>query len=112
MGALLQARAQGRGVLLDVVLSDAAGFAAVPRDLGMTAPGSLLGGALPEYGVYPCADGLVAIAALEPHFRQALTEVAQGGSQAQIARWCKTHSAAQLTALAQQHDLPLWAWPT
>ena len=112
MGALLQARAQGRGVLLDVALSDAAGFAAVPRALGMTAPGSLLGGALPEYGVYPCGDGLVAIAALEPHFRQALTEVAQGGSQRQIARWCKAHGAEQLTALAQQHDLPLCAWPT
>lgn len=112
MGALLQARVQGKGVLLDVALSDAAGFAAVPRALGMTAPGSLLGGALPEYGVYPCADGLAAIAALEPHFRQALFHVAQGGSHRLVARWCKAHSAAQLMALAQQHDLPLWAWAT
>ena len=112
LGALLQARLQGKGVLLDVALSDAAGFAAVPRALGMTAPGNLLGGALPEYGVYPCADGLAAIAALEPHFQRALAQVAQGGTHRHITRWCKTHSAAQLTALAQQHDLPLWAWTT
>ncbi|MDD4887092.1 MAG: CoA transferase [Thiomonas sp.] len=112
MGALLQARLQGRGVMLDVALSDAAGFAAVPRTLGMTAPGSLLGGALPGYGVYLCADGLVAIAALEPHFQQTLFLLAQGGTRRHITRWCKTHTAAQLTALARQHDLPLWAWTT
>ncbi|HML82799.1 MAG TPA: CoA transferase [Thiomonas arsenitoxydans] len=112
LGALLHQRAQGRGAMLDIALSDAAGFAAVPRALGMTAPGQLLGGALPEYGVYACADGLVAIAALEPHFKQALALAAQGATHRAIARWCKSHTAAQLTALAQQHDLPLWAWTT
>ncbi|MGC8807526.1 MAG: CoA transferase [Thiomonas sp.] len=110
LGALLQARTLGKGVWLEVALSDAAGFAAVPRALGMTAPGSLLGGALPEYAVYRCADGLVAIAALEPHFRQALFAVAQGGTRRHLSRWCKAHTAADLTALAGQHDLPLWAW--
>lgn len=112
MGALLQARLCGRGVLVDVALSDAAGFAAMPRALGITTTGSVLGGALPEYDVYRCADGLVAIAALEPHFKQALAQAAQGRTRRHIARWCKTHGAAQLTVLAQQHDLPLWAWAT
>lgn len=112
LGALLQAKVLGQAARLDIALSDAAGFAAVPRALGMTAPGQLLGGALPEYGVYPCADGLVAIAALEAHFQRALAQVAQGMTHRAITRWCKTQTAAQLTALAQQHDLPLWAWTT
>lgn len=110
LGALLQTKMQGRGVMLDVALSDAAGFAAVPRALGMTAVGSLLGGALPEYGVYACADGLVALAALEPHFQRALEQAAGGRSRRHISRWCKAHTAAELTTLAAQHDLPLWAW--
>jgi crotonobetainyl-CoA:carnitine CoA-transferase CaiB-like acyl-CoA transferase len=110
LGALLQARLQGKGVWLEVALSDAAGFAAVPRALGMTAQGSLLGGALPEYGVYRCANGLVAIAALEPHFRDALFAQARGSTHRQVARWCRAHTTTELTALAEQHDLPLWAW--
>ncbi|MDY0330283.1 MAG: CoA transferase [Thiomonas sp.] len=110
MGALLHQRAQGRGALLEVALSDAAGFAAVPRALGITAPGQVLGGALPEYGVYRCADGLVAIAALEPHFQRALTQAAGGMTRRAIAHWCKARTAAQLSELAQQHDLPLKAW--
>ncbi|CUA99005.1 CoA transferase [Thiomonas bhubaneswarensis] len=112
LAALLQAKLQGQGAQLDIALSDAAGFAAVPRALGMTVAGELLGGALPEYGVYVCADGLVAIAALEPHFQRALAQVAQGTTRRSIARWCKAHSAAQLNALTRQHDLPLWAWTT
>jgi crotonobetainyl-CoA:carnitine CoA-transferase CaiB-like acyl-CoA transferase len=112
LAALLQARAQGAGVWLQVALADAAGFAAVPRDLGMTTRGGVLGGALPEYGVYRCADGLAAVAALEPHFRQALFALTQGGTRRHIARWCKAHTATQLAALAEQHDLPLWAWVT
>lgn len=112
MGALLQAKLQGQGARLEIALSDAAGFAAAPRALGMTAPGQMLGGALPEYGVYACADGLAAIAALEAHFQRALAQVAQGTTHRSIARWCKSHTVAQLTALAQQHDLPLWAWTT
>ncbi|WP_298292075.1 CoA transferase [Thiomonas sp.] len=112
LAALLQSRQQGRGVWLDVALSEAARFAAVPRRLGITAPGQMLGGALPAYGVYRCADGLVAIAALEPHFAQKLQQAAQGGARRQIAHWCRQHTAAQLMALAQQRDLPLWAWTT
>lgn len=112
LAALLQSRARGRGVRLDVALSDAAAFAAAPRALGLTAPGGQLGGALPEYGVYRCADGLVAIAALEPHFRDALFAFTRGGTQRHIARWCRAHTAVELNALSQQHDLPLSAWTT
>ena len=37
---------------------------------GLLAPGTLLGGASPLYGLYRTRDGWVALAALEPHFRE------------------------------------------
>ena len=111
MGAVMQARASGCGAHLQVALSDAARFAALPRDTGLTETGALLGGGLPGYAVYPCRDGLVAVAALEPHFAEALARIAGGASRAALARWCKMHGAAELEALAAEHDLPLQAWP-
>lgn len=110
LGALLQAKATNRGSYLPVALSDAAAFIAVPRALGLTRDGAILGGALPEYGVYRCADGYVAVAALEPHFARALAEAAGGRTRRHIARWCRAHRAAELDAVARQRDLPLQAW--
>ena len=110
MGALLQARASKQGAFLQVALSDAAAFVAVPRALGLTRTGAVLGGELPEYGVYRCADGYVAIAALEPHFAQALAEAAGGRTRGRIARWCRAHRAAELDAIARRDDLPLRSW--
>ena len=111
MGAIMQARASGCGVHLQVALSDAAGFAALPRDAGLAGAGTLLGGSLPGYAVYPCRDGLVAVAALEPHFAESLARIAGGASRTAIARWCRAHGAAELEALAEEHDFPLRAWP-
>ena len=111
MGAIMQARASGCGVHLQVALSDTAGFAALPRDAGLAGAGTLLGGSLPGYAVYPCRDGLVAVAALEPHFAESLARIAGGASRTAIARWCRAHGAAELEALAEEHDFPLRAWP-
>ena len=43
-------------------------------DTGCPAPGTLLGGAVPGYGLYRSSDGWLAVAALEPHFLRRLTE--------------------------------------
>ena len=110
LGAVLQAEWQGRGVHLQVALADAAALAAVPRAIGLTAAGSLLGGALPGYGVYRCRDGLVAIAALEDHFASRLKAVAGTMTAPGLRRWAASRTAAELTALAAEHDLPLKAW--
>ncbi|MHB1691364.1 MAG: CoA transferase, partial [Thiomonas sp.] len=125
MGALMQAAARRGGgttrnaspaapgvpgAHLQVALADAASFAALPHGAGLTLAGGLLGGALPGYAVHPCRDGLVALAALEPHFAAQLATVAGGPSHAAIARWCKAHTVAELHALALEHDLPLEAW--
>ena len=110
LSALLHARATGQGAALEVALADAASFAAAPRIAGLTAPGALLGGGLPGYGVYRCADGFVAVAALEPHFAAALERVAGGTSARAVGSWCRLHDAAELNALAAAEDVPLHAW--
>lgn len=55
-----------------MALSEAALDLALPVRWGMTGPESPLGGASPYYRIYPAAQGHVALAALEPHFVQAL----------------------------------------
>ena len=110
MGAVLQSRHDQCGVRLQVALADAAAYAAVPRQVGLTSPGGMLGGALPNYAVYACRDGLVAIAALEPHFAAALAEAAGGSTRKAIARWCRAHKASELQTIATARDLPLDAW--
>lgn len=70
---LLLARERGKGSgYAEVPLSEAAAAMAEPYRYGSTAPGSLLGGGIPEYNIYPAADGWVAVAALESHFKQHL----------------------------------------
>lgn len=111
-----KAGAAVKGRYVEVPLSDAAAYAALPRQHGMTVPGELLGGGFSAYGVYPCKGGLVAIAALEPHFQAALwaavggTRGAKPKSHAPIKRWCAGQTPTELNAAAQAHDLPLLAW--
>ncbi|HEY8050885.1 MAG TPA: CoA transferase, partial [Ramlibacter sp.] len=57
-----------RGVFIEVALSDAAAYLALPRTWGLTKPDGAVGGAHAGYRVYACKDGRVAVAALEPHF--------------------------------------------
>lgn len=66
-------RSQGAGQAW-VALADAAESFAVPLREGMTAPGGVLGNGVPQYNIYATRDGYVALAALEPHFLQALLE--------------------------------------
>jgi crotonobetainyl-CoA:carnitine CoA-transferase CaiB-like acyl-CoA transferase len=57
-----------------VALSDAAAIFAEPLRYGSTIPGATLGGGIPEYNIYKTSDGWVAVAALEPHFKQRLED--------------------------------------
>ncbi|QXL84769.1 CoA transferase [Comamonas sp. NLF-1-9] len=118
--AVLQAqlaRAQTQhGVCIEVALSDAADWLALPRQWQLTGPHGAVGGAHAFYRIYPCADGRVALAALEPHF--AARMLAQLGlapgtdpSSPQLheatAQWLSVRSRAELDALARAHDIPL-----
>ena len=106
------------GLYLEVPLSDAAAYLALPRRWGLTQASGPVGGAHAGYRVYPCKDGRVAVAALEPHFAAALCAAAgveRSDMHAMLAR--PTHEAvaaffasqtrAELEFLAVEKDLPL-----
>jgi alpha-methylacyl-CoA racemase len=106
------------GAYFEVALSQAAGYLALPRRWGLTQPGGAVGGAHAGYRVYPCQDGRVAIAALEPHFAKALCEAAAAGPGDMKSMFAPaTHEAVraffasrtreELDRLAAERDLPL-----
>lgn len=124
--AVLQAQllraAKGKGVFLEVALADAAGYLALPRSWGLTTPKGSVGGAHAGYRVYPCKDGRVAVAALEPHFAQALCAAAgladasrkgmlAPATQQAIAAFLAGRTRGQLDRLAREHDVPLLTLP-
>jgi alpha-methylacyl-CoA racemase len=107
-----------QGVFIEVALADAAGYLALPRQWGLTQPTGAVGGAHAGYRVYPCKDGRVAVAALEPHFAAALCNAAglepprgpamfQPATHAAIAAFFASRTRAQLTQLAADQDIPL-----
>ena len=124
--AVLQARLQqllqGKGVRLEVALSNAAAYLALPRHWGLTTKGAAVGGGHAGYKVYPCKDGRVALAALEPHFAAALGAAvglpssnimamfAPTTHQA-IAEYLQGQTRAQLDTLAAEKDIPLYTLP-
>lgn len=120
--AVLVSSRSGRGILREVGLAQAAQWLALPWNWGLTQPVGDVGGAHAGYRIYPCADGIVAVAALEPHFAQRLCEAAdlllshptdmrkpeihQG-----VARFLAARSCEELMQLAQDRDIPLHALP-
>ncbi len=110
---------KGKGVNLEVALSDAAAYLAQPRNWGLTLPTGAVGGAHAGYRVYPCKDGRVAVAALEPHFAAALCAAAGVESSADrlamfnpathqtIAAWLLKQTRKSLDKLAVDKDIPL-----
>lgn len=118
LAAVTVARSTGRGQFQSVALSDAAAWLALPRQWGLTRPDGAVGGAHAGYRVYPCRDGRVAVAALEPHFAAALCAVAGvpvhgpqtlflPATREALARWFLHRSRAELDRVAAEHDIPL-----
>ena len=116
--AVMHQRSKAKGVYLEVALSSAAGYLALPRAWGLTTPGAAIGGAHAGYRVYPCKNGRVAVAALEPHFAARLCAeagVAADGVKAllvpathqAIAAFLLTQTRQQLDKLAVAKDIPL-----
>lgn len=104
----------------EVALADAAGWLALPRHWGLTRPDGAVGGAHAGYRVYACADGRVAVAALEPHFAQRLCEAAglpaasamgDAAVHAHLRAWFARQSRTALDALAAERDIPLHTLP-
>jgi len=116
--AVMVQRSTGKGVFQEVALSDAAAWLALPRSWGLTMPTGAVGGAHAGYRVYPCKDGRVAVAALEPHFAAALCTAAgltvsdmrtlfKPETHAAIAAFLKGMTRQQLDRLSVAKDIPL-----
>jgi crotonobetainyl-CoA:carnitine CoA-transferase CaiB-like acyl-CoA transferase len=116
--AVMHQAAKGKGVCVEVALSAAATWLALPRAWGLTKPGAAVGGGHAGYRVYPCKDGRVAVAALEPHFAARLCEAAGIGAfslaamssaatHERVAAFLLTQTRRQLDRLAADADLPL-----
>lgn len=124
--AVLQSRLlhlqKGKGVYLEVALSEAANYLALPRTWGLTVAGAAVGGGHAGYRVYRCKDGRVALAALEPHFAASLGKLVglentsmagmfKPQAQQAIADFVATKTRKALDKLAVQNDIPLFTLP-
>ena len=81
-----------------------------------------MGGAHAGYRLYPCKDGRVAVAALEPHFAAALCSAAGApasdiramfapATHKAIAAFMLDQTRRQLDRLAIEKDIPLHTMP-
>jgi alpha-methylacyl-CoA racemase len=111
-----------RGIHIEVALSEAAAYLGLPRHWGLTKSEGAVGGAHAGYRIFPCKDGRVAVAALEPHFAAALC--AQAGVSASsresmfaattheaIAAFFAGRTCAELESIGAAHDIPLHTLP-
>ncbi len=107
-----------RGIHIEVALSDAAAYLGLPRRWGLTRPGGAVGGAHAGYRVYPCRDGRVAVAALEPHFAAALCaraglplpdrcDMSAPSTREAITAFFARSTCEELDRMAREHDIPL-----
>lgn len=121
--AVLAQKTSGKGSFQEVALSDAAAWLALPRTWGLTQPKGAVGGAHAGYRVYPCKDGRVAVAALEPHFAASLCAAAgvamngmggmfQPATHQAIATFLAGQTRKRLDALSVAKDIPLHTLPT
>ncbi len=115
---VLQRQRSGKGVYNEVALAGASAYLGLPRTWGLTLPTGAVGGAHAGYRMYPCKDGRVAVAALEPHFAAALCQVAGVADSSlksmfsptthdAVARCFASRTRAELDALGQSRDIPI-----
>jgi crotonobetainyl-CoA:carnitine CoA-transferase CaiB-like acyl-CoA transferase len=82
---------------------------AAPLRHGLTARGGPLGGGNPAYGLYAARQGLVAVAALEPHFRARLFAALGLADGSDPSAAFTTKTALEWEAWARPLDLPIVA---
>jgi crotonobetainyl-CoA:carnitine CoA-transferase CaiB-like acyl-CoA transferase len=110
--ALLLARARGQeSHYAEVSLAAAAAPYADPLRYGVTAPGGLLGGGLPGYGLYPTREGWLAVSALEPVFQERLVRAlgVPAATREALAAAFLARTADEWATWGREHDLPLAA---
>lgn len=111
VSAVLLALREAPGTFRQVGLRDSLDAFRTPRQLALTTPGGPFGGADPAYQVYRAADGVVALAALEPHFRARLYAALDLPLDAPLADVMASRSCDTWAAFARAHDVPLSVVP-
>jgi alpha-methylacyl-CoA racemase len=107
--AVLVAIADEPGARRVVGLYNALRDLAAPLYHGLTAPGGVLGGGNPAYGIYATREGAVAVGALEPHFRARLYEGLGLADGADPSAVFATKTAIEWEQWAAAHEVPLVA---
>ena len=118
--AVLIQQRQGKSSHIQIALSDASAYLALPRAWGATTPDSAVGGSHAGYQVYPCKDGRVALAALEPHFAKSLCAAAgiadssiasmqSSATRELIAAYVLSKTRKALDKLSVEKDIPLYS---
>jgi crotonobetainyl-CoA:carnitine CoA-transferase CaiB-like acyl-CoA transferase len=107
LALLLTRERSGAAGQMDVALSEAAAALAEPLRYGCTAPGAILGGGLPEYNLYKTADGWLAVAALEPHFKTRLEAALDLTTPARYGEVFAVRPSAYWQEWGEQHDVPM-----
>ena len=108
VAALVTRARTGVGQPYRVVLEEAAARAGDAVRFGLMGDGAPLGGAFPGYGIYECADGHVALGAIEPHFYQRTLDVfGVDGSHEGIRKALAEKTVEESEAGAAQSDSPL-----
>jgi len=106
--ALLLARERGQAAgYAEVALSEAAAAMAEPYRYGTTVPGANLGGGIPEYNIYQTTDGWVAVAALEPHFKQRLESMLKVATPEEYRAVFAGQNCAYWQEWGQKLDVPV-----
>lgn len=107
-GALALLR-QAPGSVMDVGLVESLEPMLASLRHGLTAPGGVLGGGAPRYRLYPARTGLVAVAALEPHFEARLYRELGLTSGSDLASCLIERTATDWEVWARERDLPIVA---
>ena len=100
---------QPPGSVIDVGLVESLEPMLAPLRHGLTTPTGTLGGGAPRYGVYATKAGRVAVAALEPHFEQALYRHLALPIGSDPSSCFLERTASEWEAWASERDLPIVA---
>ena len=102
---------QPPGSVMDVGLVESLEPMLAPLRHGLTAPSGTLGGGAPRYRVYAARTGRIAVAALEPHFEQALYRYLDLPIGSDPSTCFLERPANEWEAWASERDLPIVAVP-
>lgn len=105
--AVLLALREPAGTHGVVGLRDALVPFTAPRRHGLAEPDGRFGGADPAYGVYAAADGVVAVAALEPHFRDRFYAALGLPLDAPLHDVMRGRTCDDWDSFARTHDVPV-----